>query len=445
MADVERLKREVSRLFAEYAKLPNKSQEIEKKAEEYLRCVFEAMDWNWLGREVTPQYKIRTGKGTKKVDYSFRKLGAARHDFYMEVKRFSNSLNDPEDARQAINYGKNSGIRWVILTNFVRWRVFNSDFFDDFGNAELFEFDLSGISANPEYLGWLLLFAKENGGGGLDEYAKKHKKWKESADIEDMLTEQLISAREELTRALRDDNERLFEETFEEDGESVSLDACVQLILNRLIFCRQLEDNGADTERRMREVFESWSDKRVQFYRDYLCKFWEKMRKVYDSTIFDNHRIDGLSIKNESFLPVFESFYRNRENGLSYRFEAISKDVLGHAYENYLSYKIKKTAKRIGLEKELYKRKRSGIFYTPEFFVDYLVRATLGEKLKNCASVQDALRIRVLDPACGSGTFLARALEEFRAWFEERMIKTGQDSAGLSDFLGLVVDNCLYG
>ncbi|PKK81551.1 MAG: hypothetical protein CVT47_01860 [Thermoplasmata archaeon HGW-Thermoplasmata-2] len=217
-----------------------------------------------------------------------------------------------------------------------------------------------------------------------------------------------------------------------------------------------LEDNGIGDGYRMDEEYGKWEkDKRVQFYREFLAEFWiKKMRKRYDSTIFDSHRIDGLSIKNEDFIPIFESFYVNPKTKLRYRFEAIPTDVLGHAYENYLSYKLKQTAKRTGLEKEIYKRKQSGIYYTPEFLVDHLVRATLGEKLKACKTQSDVLKLRVLDPACGSGTFLVRAFEEFKNWHLAHEKKNGgseqtkldaENDSGLTTFLDRVLESCIHG
>ncbi len=436
-------------LHSKLSRLPNRDSETEKKAEEYLSSLFGALGWDWLSGEVMPQKRVKSSGKTKRVDYAFKKTGRIKPDFYVEVKKFSEDLDSPAHREQALSYGKNSGIRWVLLTNFTRWRVFNSDYFNEPNNAELFDFDLLGAAGDPDTMRWLMLFSKEQGGFALDEYAKKHKKWKESESVEDLLTEQLIATRRVLSTAIREQNHELFDP--EPTDEDVMVDSCVQHILDRLIFCRMLEDNGSDSGYRMDEERRRWeSDKRVQFYREFLTGFWEKMRKRYDSTIFDNHRIDGLTIKNEDFVPVFDSFYINPKIKLRYRFEAIGTDILGHTYENYLSYKPKQTAKRTGLEKEIYKRKQSGIYYTPEFLVDHLVRTTLGKRLDACKSPQEALKLRVLDPACGSGTFLVRAFDEFRRWYLVREKKNGnggleEEVQGLPQFLDAVLENCIYG
>lgn len=432
----------ITELLKKFNDLPDKVKESEKRTEEFVRDLFEKLGWEWLSREVTPQKIVKSALKTTRVDYSFRKIGELRPSFYLEVKRFSDSLESPKDVRQALDYGKNSGIRWVVLTNFMKWRVFNSDYFDEPNYSELFEFDLSGCLGNPEYMQWLMLFSRENGGTALDEYAKKHKRWKDSADIEDLLTEQLMEARRKLGTAIKDQNLPKFD-----TGQNIEdeIDSCVQTILDRIIFCRMLEDNGGDHKRKLQDVLERWEkgDKRVQFYKDFLCPFFARMHDKYNSTIFDQDRIDRLSIKNEDFVPVLKEFYVHPKTKLRYRFDAINSDILGHAYENYLSYKV--TSKKKGLVEEQFKRKQSGIYYTPEFLVDFLVRSTLGEQLKKCKTPADALKIRILDPACGSGTFLVRALEEFKAWFINHDRKNGQSGAVDSNFLDGVLENCLYG
>ncbi len=444
MAGDDEFRPAIKRLLSDYSRLSNPDNEPEKRTEEFIRPLLEHIGWMWLSNEVKPQNVTKSGFRTTRVDYCFKRNGEMKPSFYLEAKRFSNNLENHKDINQAIEYGKNGGARWVVLTNFIKWRVFNSDYFDEQENAELFEFDIQDCLEDSEKMQWLLMFSREHGGPVLDEYAKKHKKWKESESVEELLTEQLMETREKLSKVIREQNSNLFDTT--PDSEDISLDACVQHLLNRIIFSRMAEDNGAEADYKMGNIIEKWkSDKRVQLYRDCICPFWgTKMRKRYDSTIFDNHRVEGLSIKNEDFVPIIESFYVNPNTGLRYRFEAIPTDVLGHAYENYLSYKVKQTAKRTGLEKELYKRKQGGIYYTPQFLVDYLVMATLGERLKECKTPEEALKIRVLDPACGSGTFLVRALEEFKSWFSGNA-ESKENDGGISDFTNAVLENCIYG
>ncbi len=437
-------------LVADYQRLSPayKKESAEKKAEEFVLDFFEVLGWKRRSEEVIPQKKIRRVGVSERVDYSFKLAGALKPSLYVEVKRFSNKLEDAAIVKQAIDYGKNGGARWAVLTNFHTIRIFNSNYYDDPQNAELFApIDLLKSLDDPLVLDQILLLSRQAcTEERLDHYAKLHKKWKESADIEELLTKNLVHTRVELSKAMWEQNVPLFEG---EKNREQKLDECVQLLLDRLIFCRILEDNGADEDRKLYHEYEKWEkDKRVQFYSDCILPFFNKMKGIYDSTIFETHKIDNLRIKNETFVEVFNSFYFTKD-GLRYRFDAIPVDVLGHVYENYLSYKAKKTPSRTGIEEEMYKRKSSGIYYTPSFLVEYLVKNTVGKKLAKCKKPEEALRIKVLDPACGSGTFLIRAYEEFKKWYLEHPEATqttlNSDEVGLHHFLDRVMENCLYG
>jgi len=456
MTNSEALKQKINGLLKEYALLPKKDDESERRTEDFVLPVFEVLGWKRRSVEVIPQKRVRRGSSTTRVDYSFKREGDVRASFYVEVKRFSDKLENPQHVKQALEYGKNSSTRWVVLTNFDKWRVFNSDYFDQPEHAELFELGINDVLSDDERLGWLLLFGRENGSRALDEHARKHKKWKESADITELLTEHLLDTRKNLARAIFDQNKLKFDTG--QDAES-TVDECVQHILDRIIFCRMLEDNGIDPDLRLMNVLDQWKegDKRVQFYKDYLCPFFLKMHEKYDSTIFDQERIDRLSISNDVFIPILERFYAH-PSGLSYDFSAIGVDVLGHTYEKYLEYRVKKTEKRTDVVNAVYVRKQGGIYYTPEFLVDYLVRETLGRKLAERKTPQEALSLRVLDPACGSGTFLVRAYEEFKRWYVRFAHRNGSDVSemfqprlngeselGMSSFLDDVLENCIYG
>lgn len=456
MVNSEQLKKKIDELQKECVHLQNKRDDPEGTAEDFTLEVFETLGWKRRSIEVIRQKNVKQGPHTTRVDYSFKRENDIRASFYVEVKRFSDKLENPEHIKQALQYGKNSSTRWVILTNFKKWRVFNSDYFNEPDHAELFkEFTIEEVLSNEECLKWLLLFSRENGECALNDYAKNHKKWKDSADIKELLTKSLLDTRKKLCKAIFEQNKMKFDTG--QDAE-MEVDKCVQHIFDRIIFCRMLEDNGIDPNLRIKNVFDQWEegDKRMQFYKDCLCPFFLKMHEKYDSTIFDQERIDRLSIKNEDFIEIFKQFYKH-SNGLHYNFGAIGVDVLGHTYESYLEYNVKKTEKRTDVVEGIYVRKQSGIYYTPEFLVDYLVRETLGKKLAKCKTIKEALEVRVLDPACGSGTFLVRAYEEFRRWLINcakkngasdlpNQIRLNADSEnGVSSFLDDVLENCIYG
>lgn len=93
-----------------------------------------------------------------------------------------------------------------------------------------------------------------------------------------------------------------------------------------------------------------------------------------------------------------------------YDFKVMPADILGAVYENYLGYKLEQSKKGSKAGKDAKKRKEHGIYYTPEFIVDYIVKNSVWPVLENCRTIDDLMQIRILDPACGSGSFLIKAV-----------------------------------
>ena len=95
-------------------------------------------------------------------------------------------------------------------------------------------------------------------------------------------------------------------------------------------------------------------------------------------------------------------------------------------------------------------RKSSGTFYTPRAITDYLVRHTL-RPLVDGASPDGILRLRVLDPAMGSGALLVAACRHLAASYEAALVRErGLFASDISEadragFRRLVAQRCLYG
>jgi type I restriction-modification system DNA methylase subunit len=117
-----------------------------------------------------------------------------------------------------------------------------------------------------------------------------------------------------------------------------------------------------------------------------------------------------------------------------YMFDAIPLEILGNIYEQYLGYTIKLAGDSIKYELKPEVRKAGGVYYTPEIVVDYIVRNTVGKLLSELTEVK-AKKIRVLDPACGSGTFLIRAYDELMRYYldlkKQSKVKTAKGQTAI--------------
>lgn len=102
-----------------------------------------------------------------------------------------------------------------------------------------------------------------------------------------------------------------------------------------------------------------------------------------------------------------------------YQFDVIPLGVLGNIYEQYLGYTIRLTDHQVKYELKPDVRKAGGIYYTPEYIVDYIVKNTVGKLLQELPP-KKIKKLRILDPACGSGSFLIRAYEEMVNYYRNQ-------------------------
>ena len=72
------------------------------------------------------------------------------------------------------------------------------------------------------------------------------------------------------------------------------------------------------------------------------------------------------------------------------------------------------------LDKEV--RKEGGIYYTPEYIVDYIGAHTVGKLLEG-KTPKEAASIKIVDPACGGGVFLLGAYQYLLDWHEKHISK----------------------
>ena len=113
-----------------------------------------------------------------------------------------------------------------------------------------------------------------------------------------------------------------------------------------------------------------------------------------------------------------------------YEFAAMPADILGQVYEQFLGKVIRLTAgHRAKIEEKPEVRKAGGVYYTPTYIVDYIVENTVG-KLVEGKTAQEVggltatfkeskggRPLSVLDPACGSGSFLIVAYQYLLDWY----------------------------
>ena len=415
---------EVKKLVGQYRNLDEKG--IKKYSEADTRRVFilplfRALGWDVYSREeVTEEEKVSRGR----VDYAFRIKGIPTPKFFLEAKPLRADLDNPDYAKQVINYAYHKGVTWAVLTDFEGIKVFNAEWKGiDIAHAPRLELSWQQYLEGFDRL-WLLsreafeegLLDKEAEGWGI-----KFKK----TPVGQQLFSDLVAWRDQLHKHLADSNR---------DYTVDQIDEAVQRILDRLIFIRTCEDRDIEPRLLLPLVRECQEDKRKDFSRE-LRKIWKRFEDEYDSRLFEEHFSDQLRFASRPFEQVIEGLYEARDLTIEYDFNAIDADVLGGIYEQYLENLLKRAVEGVEVIPERGKRKAHGIYYTPKFVVRYIVENTLGRALDG-KSLNDARKIRILDPACGSGSFLVEALDHLeRHWRRQGWVPEGGEQADFFDYL----------
>jgi type I restriction-modification system DNA methylase subunit len=187
-------------------------------------------------------------------------------------------------------------------------------------------------------------------------------------------------------------------------------DEIIQRIIDRLIFIRRCEDIGINPENLTLKEIQDLTDNKV--YPE-LKKIFSKYNDIYNSGLFaiaKDNDCDKITINGEIIKKLSQYLYESRDGKYIYNFDWIDADILGQVYEQYLGKLLGQTksgeAKLTNGQKH---RKEQGIYYTPTYIVDYIVKNAVGEMLKN--KKIKAKEIKVLDPACGSGSFLIKTFD----------------------------------
>ncbi|MDP2906307.1 MAG: N-6 DNA methylase [Nanoarchaeota archaeon] len=207
------------------------------------------------------------------------------------------------------------------------------------------------------------------------------------------------------------------------------IDELVQRLLIRLLFIRNCEDRGFETKYKLLSIVEGFKTHKRGLSK-FLRAVFDYYNSRYNGSIFKEAEIDKIRFDEKLLAEIIEGLYYTADR-LKYNFNIIPADVMGSLYEQYLGHILKKTPQSAKLKEGKVHRKEQGIYYTPTYIVDYIVRNTLGELLKG--KKVDASKIRVLDPACGSGSFLVKAFDVLNEHYAKDKESYGQKTLAGND------------
>ena len=376
---------------------------------EFIDKFFECFGWDVTNEEgvmdefkdVEKEYSLVVEDGrTKNPDYGFKVGGAVQ--FFAEAKKPSENIeNNPKHASQLKKYAFNKKIPISLLTDFEELGVYycnrrpNPKEDSRVGRIKYYKYD-QYVEKFDELWG---LFAKESVlRGSIDKYMKKGAGHTGYEPVNKVFLKDIQGWRKVLAKEIAASNKQLNVD---------ELNYCVQKVLDRVLFLRICEDRDMEPHESLKRAAA-----RSGVYAT-LCDMFDEADAKYNSGLFDfvsDELTKTIKIKDATLRDIIKHLYPPLS---PYDFSVLSVEILGQVYEEFLGQTITLTSKNsIRVVDKPETRIAGGVFYTPEFVVDYITRNTVGRLIRNKSPLQME-NIRVIDPACGSGTFLVRAYSTF--------------------------------
>ncbi len=341
---------------------------------------------------------------------------------YVEVKRLGRipplrvlrqeRLYYTAEEEQALRYARRSvdlpeGQRWTILTNFNQLYLFEATSEERLMVFESAE-ELIERLDDTKYLTKGEVLSE-----GLTRWAQR----RERPDVDEEFRERLNLWRLALAQDVHDRNEEGVLKTDEGGVDLDKLQRAVQRLLDRLIilqFATDLEAVAGEPLRELLERTEKSSSVLVRqlSLREELNETFARFDNFYNTSIFaPGHICEEVDIGDEVLRDIVTEI-------ASQNFRRFSSDILGATYETYLGQVLEvDEAGQVKLVTRPEVRRAEGVYYTPTHVVRYIVDEVLDPLLEG-ASLEDVSALTILDPACGSGSFLVAAYEKLADWYE---------------------------
>jgi hypothetical protein len=401
---------------------------------EFLDPFFRALGWDvdnnkgWSEayKEVAHEDPFRIRGQTKFIDYSFR-VGGARK-FICEAKKPAVPIKDDlTSALQLRRYAWNAGLKLSILTNFEEFAVYDCNVpirkEDTVSTARIAFFPYSEYEKRWDRIA--AVFSPEGiQKGSYDKYVATNGEKNGTTGVDEKFLEDIENWRLLLARNIALRNLALTQE---------DVNTAVQLIIDRIIFLRICEDRGIEKY----ETLHALSYDEGVYSR--LCDLFRIADDKYNSGLFHFVEEAGRDEMPDTLTPsltIDDNVLKNIIHRLyypesPYEFSVIPAEILGQVYEQFLGKVIRLTAAhRADVEDKPEVRNAGGVFYMPAYIVDYIVIKTVGELVKG-KTPRDVAKLTILDPACGSGSFLLGAyrflLNWHRDWYIEHLVPVLKD------------------
>ena len=388
-------------------------------------------------QEVKVERGVSMHGSQRRADYAFFIAPNFREvRFFCEAKKPHGDIATPDNYFQTIRYGWNAQTPVALLTDFEQFQILDCRYKPDIDTAlnhAIRKFHYSEYADKDTFAFMYYLFSRDAvASGSLEKFAADLPRQRGKAvqrgllkggyqGIDDAFLEELDDYRDTLARAFKNNNPTL-------DGETLT--EITQRTIDRLVFIRFLEDKLIHPENLISEF-----GNRGTAWQDFIAAS-RHLDGIYNGIVFKAHEIldaPSFKIDDEAFAGICKKLAHANS---PYDFNSIPIHILGSIYERFLGKVIVTTDKRARLEEKPAVRKAGGVYYTPEYIVQYIVGNTVGKLIQGKTPKQIAA-LKFADIACGSGSFLLGVydllLRHHRAWFNANSDKAKKAGCVLRD------------
>lgn len=413
---------EISGLVEKYNAIPQTKRNEYTEADtgtKFILPLFRALGWDVESANELKEQQRELNKpadivlitnGIPRIVVELKQLSVNLDGYYTHANKKTYFVD------QAVQYAWNRRIDWAILTNFQEIRLYNARAAAD-AERMVFRITVNELLDRLDDLEYITRNAIYD--GRLDSLERK--KCRMRVD-EEILTD-LISIRKNFSSCIKS-------QTGSSKYSPNKLRLMVQMLIDRLIVVRVAEDRNLFEQDTLKSIHTDWRKRgaKTSFAR-WMRALFGDFEEIYNTTLFRHGEIDKAVIANEAITQAIDLLYK-------YDFSLIDSDILGSIYENYLTSTLMDTETgAIQIIDSSDERRKLGTYYTPHHMVAHILEQTLRKKLDGCTTPEDVSKIKVLDPACGSGSFLIKAFDLFMAWYDRynetsRAEKASQEQNG---------------
>ncbi len=409
--------------------------------QEFINVFFAALGWDMENRrgathdfkDVIVQYTIKDEESNRIPDYTFRLDGRDR--FYVEAKRPSIDVsNNVSPAYQLRRYGWTKKLPIGVVTDFEELAVYDTFSFKP-KLTDSAKVARSRYYRFTEYVEkWdeiaALLSRDAVLQGALEQFSAKGRKGRGSDQIDRAFLAEIESWRELLAKNIALRNGDLTQE---------QLNQVVQKTIDRILFLRICEARDIEPDRSLLDAVNA-----PDSYAS-LVQLFKKADSKYNSGLFHFEAEKGSGEEPDTITPsliIDDLPLRKIIRGMyypesPYEYSVMPADILGQVYEQFLGKVIRLTKghhAKVETKPEI--RKAGGVFYTPTRIVEQIVRETLGKKLSGVTPndhrasrpKKNQSQLTILDPACGSGSFLIVAYQFLIDWYLGWYVNDGAEN-----------------